>query len=90
MGVLRCFLKFSIALVGFAMLGAAVGFIWVTYPYAKNEDIAYLVGTNASVITGIIFGVGGFLFLLGILELIACQTEKGCCIFLVFLKLNVV
>ena len=90
MGVLRYFFKFSIALIGLAILGAAVGFILVTYPYANNEDIAYVLGTSSSLIKGIIFDIGGFLFLLGILELVACQTEKGCFIFLVLLKLNVV
>lgn len=88
MSQLKSSVKFAIAVTGIALIALASIFIYYTKPYLENEALQYLFEERPWLIKAFVYGIGGFLILLGVLELLACQCENKCFICLVSLRLT--
>lgn len=90
MTILKCTLKFILTAASVVLIVSSCMFIYYMGPYLENEALGNLLGENSWLTKAFVYGVGGFLLILGIIELLACLYESKCLISLVYFSLSLV
>lgn len=87
----KTFLTNVLGLVGLSLLASGIFFIWASQAYINNEALLNLTkeaGGNSSSLKYVVYGLGSFLIVFGIFELLACATRKSCCIIMVIIVIT--
>lgn len=79
----RGVLRFLLAIFALGTITGGVFLAIYMHKYAGNEVVSYFMDTTTTVNYLVVYGLCSIIILIGLFELLACYTMKGCYIFLV-------